>query len=62
VIADGGLIFPEGNVDELRDRLNQLMCDRNLAEEIGDRGYQRALVKYTNSALAKDLLAFYRSL
>jgi L-malate glycosyltransferase len=62
VIADGGLVFPEGNVDELRDRLNQLMSDRHLAQEIGDRGYQRAMVKYTNSALAKDLLAFYRSL
>jgi L-malate glycosyltransferase len=62
VIADAGLVFPEGNSDELHDRLNRLMSDAQFAQEIGDRGYQRAIVKYTNSALAKDLLAFYRSL
>jgi glycosyltransferase involved in cell wall biosynthesis len=62
VIADAGLVFPEGNVDELRDRLSQLMDDRSFAEEIGRQGYQRAIVHYTNHALAKELLAFYREL
>jgi glycosyltransferase involved in cell wall biosynthesis len=62
VIADAGLVFPEGNVDELRDRLSQLMDERSFAEEIGRQGYQRAIVHYTNHALAKELLAFYREL
>ncbi|MBE9030549.1 glycosyltransferase family 4 protein [filamentous cyanobacterium LEGE 11480] len=62
VIADAGLVFPEGDVDQLADRLNQLISNPNFAEEIGQKGYQRAIVKYTNRALAKDLLEFYRSL
>jgi glycosyltransferase involved in cell wall biosynthesis len=62
VIADAGLVFPEGNVDELRDRLSQLMDNRSFAEELGRQGYQRAIVHYTNHALAKELLAFYREL
>lgn len=62
VIDQAGLVFPEGDVEELSDRLKQLMDDRNFAEELGQRGYQRAMAKYTNRALAKELLEFYRSL
>ncbi|MBE9014195.1 glycosyltransferase family 4 protein [Pseudanabaenaceae cyanobacterium LEGE 13415] len=62
VIDQAGLVFSEGNVEELSDRLKQLMDDKNLAEELGRRGYQRAIAKYTNCALAKELLEFYRSL
>jgi L-malate glycosyltransferase len=62
VIADAGLVFPEGNVDALRDRLIQLIDQPTFAEEIAARGYHRAMVKYTNCALAKEALAFYRSL
>lgn len=62
VIGQAGLVFPEGNVEELSDRLAQLMDDRNFAESLGQQGYQRAIAKYTNRALAKELLEFYRSL
>ncbi|MBW4444001.1 MAG: hormogonium polysaccharide biosynthesis glycosyltransferase HpsO [Plectolyngbya sp. WJT66-NPBG17] len=62
VIGEAGLVFPEGNVEELSDRLKQLIDDRSFAEELGQRGYQRAIAKYTNRALAKELLEFYRSL
>jgi L-malate glycosyltransferase len=62
VIKDTGLIFPEGNVAALRDRLHQLISQPEFATNIGDRGYQRAMAHYTNRALAKDLLEFYRSL
>jgi glycosyltransferase involved in cell wall biosynthesis len=62
VIGDAGLIFPEGNVSELSDRLAKLIDDRTLAEELGQRGYERAISHYTNHALAKNLLAFYREL
>jgi glycosyltransferase involved in cell wall biosynthesis len=62
VIADTGLVFPEGKVEALRDRLMQLMDDRNFAQDLGQRGYQRAIAHYTNHALAKELLAFYREL
>ncbi|MBW4527505.1 MAG: hormogonium polysaccharide biosynthesis glycosyltransferase HpsO [Phormidium tanganyikae FI6-MK23] len=62
VIGEVGLVFPEGNVEELSDRLKQLIDDRGFAEELGQRGYQRAIAKYTNRALAKELLEFYRLL
>jgi L-malate glycosyltransferase len=62
VIADAGLVFPEGEMAGLRDRLIQLIDQPEFAQNMGERGYQRAMVKYTNRALAKDLLAFYRSL
>jgi L-malate glycosyltransferase len=62
VIADAGLVFPEGDVAEFRDRLIQLIDNPTLAQEIADRGYHRAMVKYTNRALAKELLAFYQAI
>jgi L-malate glycosyltransferase len=62
VIDQAGLVFPEGNVEELSDRLQQLMCNKDFAEELGQRGYQRTMAKYTNRALAKELLEFYRSI
>jgi glycosyltransferase involved in cell wall biosynthesis len=62
VIEQAGLVFPEGNVEALSDRLAQLIDDRNFAEDLGQQGYQRAISKYTNRALAKELLDFYRSL
>ncbi len=62
VIADAGLVFPEGDSDALCDRLSQLIDDRGFAENLGRLGYQRCMSHYTNKALARDLLEFYRSL
>ncbi|PSB18864.1 glycosyltransferase family 4 protein [Phormidesmis priestleyi ULC007] len=62
VIGDAGLVFPEGNVEALSDRLTQLIDPPESAREIGQRGYHRAIARYTNRALAKKLLNFYRDL
>ncbi|MCY7278294.1 MAG: glycosyltransferase family 4 protein, partial [Phormidesmis sp. CAN_BIN44] len=62
VIADAGLVFPEGDAAALSDRLVQLIDHPEQARELGQRGYQRAIVHYTNHALAKELLSFYRDL
>jgi L-malate glycosyltransferase len=62
VIADAGLVFPEGDVGALRDRLTQLIDQPDLAAMLAQRGYQRVQANYTNQALAKELLAFYRAL
>ena len=62
VIADAGLVFPEGDVAALSDRLTQLIDHPEHARELGQRGYQRAIAHYTNHALAKELLSFYRDL
>jgi L-malate glycosyltransferase len=62
VIGEAGLVFAEGSAAELRGRLNQLMDNPILRQSLAEHGYQRAMAKYTNRALAQELLAFYRSL
>jgi L-malate glycosyltransferase len=62
VIKEGGLVFPEGNIDALRDCLIQLIDDPSQAHNIAQSGYQRAIAHYTNQALAKTSLEFYQSL
>jgi glycosyltransferase involved in cell wall biosynthesis len=62
VIGNGGLIFPEKNIEILRDCLQQLMEKPNLAKDLGEKGYQRVIEQYTNTALAKKLLNFYQKL
>ena len=62
VIGQGGLIFPEQNVEILQDCLRQLMEKPDLAQQLGGQGYQRVMEHYTNRALAKKLLNFYQQL
>ncbi|MBD2383968.1 hormogonium polysaccharide biosynthesis glycosyltransferase HpsO [Cylindrospermum sp. FACHB-282] len=62
VIGEAGLIFPEGDAKALANCLLQLIKQPNLAQTIGAMGYQRAMVKYTNKALAKQQLEFYQEL
>jgi L-malate glycosyltransferase len=62
VIGDSGLVFPEGDVEALKGCLVQLMEQPELAQQLSKRGYERALDRYTNMALAQTLLEFYRSI
>ncbi|MBH8565156.1 glycosyltransferase [Nostoc sp. CENA67] len=62
VIGDDGLIFPEGDAKALADCLVQLIEKPDFAQTLGERGYQKAMVKYTNKALAKQQFEFYQEL
>ncbi|MCL2933267.1 MAG: hormogonium polysaccharide biosynthesis glycosyltransferase HpsO [Trichodesmium sp. MAG_R03] len=62
VIGDAGLVFPEGNIEELRHCLMQLMEQKELAESLGKKGYEKVMIQYTNKALARKLLSFYQEL
>jgi L-malate glycosyltransferase len=62
VIQDCGLVFPEGDIEALRDRLIQLIDNPTATQALAQAGYQRALAHYTNQALAKTSLEFYKSL
>ncbi|MGB0562844.1 MAG: hormogonium polysaccharide biosynthesis glycosyltransferase HpsO [Spirulinaceae cyanobacterium] len=62
VIGEAGLVFPEAQPDTLRDRLAQLMQQPALAQDLGERGYQRVQERYTNTAIARQQLAFYQQL
>ncbi|MBD2091355.1 glycosyltransferase family 4 protein [Microcoleus sp. FACHB-1515] len=61
VIGNAGLIFAEGNVAELRDRLLQMM-QPNYAAEYAKRGFDRVHKHYTNSVLAQQQFTFYQQL
>jgi L-malate glycosyltransferase len=62
VIGDAGLVFPEGNAQALANCLVQLMDKPYFAHSLGEMGYQKAMIKYTNKALAKQQLEFYQEL
>jgi glycosyltransferase involved in cell wall biosynthesis len=62
VIAEAGLIFPEGNSTALQKCLRQLMEQPQLAQTLAQQGYERAMSQYTNKALAQQLLTFYQDL
>ncbi|MBD1837195.1 hormogonium polysaccharide biosynthesis glycosyltransferase HpsO [Coleofasciculus sp. FACHB-501] len=62
VIGDAGLIFPEKDVAALQNCLRQLMEQPDLAQKLGKLGYERAIAQYTNIALAKQQLDFYKQL
>lgn len=62
VIDTDGLVFPEGKIEALRDRLARLMSQPNLAIDLGERGYRRVQERYTNAAIARQQLTFYQQL
>ena len=62
VIGDSGLVFPEGDVQALSSCLIQLMEQPELAKNLGQLGYKRAMAQYTNYALAQQQLDFYKEI
>lgn len=62
VIGNAGLVFPEGNVQALANCLNQLMEQPELVKKFSELGYQKAMSQYTNKALAKQQLDFYKEI
>jgi glycosyltransferase involved in cell wall biosynthesis len=62
VIGNAGLVFPESKVEVLQQCLRQLIEQPTLAKELAQKGYERAMEKYTNKALAKQQLDFYKKL
>ena len=62
VIGEAGLIFPEGKAEALGESLRQLMENPQQTEDLAQQGYERALQRYTNKALAQQLLTFYQKL
>lgn len=62
VIGDAGLVFPEGDAQALANCLVQLIDKPYYAHTLGEMGYKKAMIKYTNKALAKQQLEFYQEL
>ncbi|MCU0537047.1 MAG: hormogonium polysaccharide biosynthesis glycosyltransferase HpsO [Hydrococcus sp. Prado102] len=62
VIDHAGLIFREGNAEDLQKCLQQLIEKPEFSRQLGQKGYERGIEKYTNKALAKQQLNFYKEL
>jgi glycosyltransferase involved in cell wall biosynthesis len=62
VIGDAGLIFPEEDVETLRDHLQRLIDNPAERQRLGQAGRCRVLAHYTMSRIAAETVALYRSL
>ncbi|MDW8103335.1 MAG: glycosyltransferase family 4 protein, partial [Anaerolineae bacterium] len=60
VIGDAGLLFPEGDAEALREALRQLQADPALRLELGRRGRERVLARYTHARVAAQTVEMYR--
>lgn len=56
VVGNGGLVFPEGNVEELARCIQLLAADPDLTERLGKAGREQALVKYAWETVAAQYL------
>ncbi len=62
VIADAGLIVPEGDALALANALCRLRDDPALRRELGRKGYARVLAHYTHEQVAAATVEVYRKM
>jgi len=62
VIKEDGLVFPEGNAEAFAKQLAVLIDEPAQQQALAEKGYCRAMAEYTNAALAKRQLNFYKAL
>ncbi len=60
VIADAGIIFPEGNVGSLRDAIVALQSNPRRRTQLADAGRARVLAHYTHTHIAAQNLEFFQ--
>lgn len=61
-VGDGGVVVPEGDVGALTDALQGLMDDPAWRSAIAAAGRRRAIEQFSDEALARRTLEFWRSL
>lgn len=59
VIGKAGMVFPEGDGQALRDRLQELRSSPSLREELGRRGRDRVLDNFTQARIAASTREVY---
>jgi glycosyltransferase involved in cell wall biosynthesis len=62
VIGDAGLVFTEGNAQELAARVRQLFDDPDLYATLATRGRQRVLENYTQERIAQQTFTVYQEM
>jgi glycosyltransferase involved in cell wall biosynthesis len=61
VVGEAGLLAPEGDAVCLRDALHRLLSDPALRRELGHRGRERVLARYTHDRIAEQTVAVYEA-
>lgn len=62
VIGDAGLVFREGDAEDLRARIVELTSSSELREALGQRGRRRVLDHFTQKRIAERTYGLYRSM
>ncbi len=62
VIGNSGLIFKEGDVNDLAEKLRMLYEDKVLYNELKQKGRERVLKEYTHEKIAEKLKKIYENL
>ena len=62
VIDNAGLIFPEGNVQELSSWIRKLLDDSELYVQLATKGRQRVLEHYTQERIAQQIYEAYQEM
>ncbi len=62
VVGDAGLIFREGNVEDLTHKLRLLVDNPALHATLAKRGRERVLTHYTQHAIARAYYDAYREM
>jgi len=61
VVGDAGLIFPEGDAAALAECLRRLKESPELRRELAERGYERALMLFSQEHIARQTIKFYKT-
>ncbi len=61
VVGKAGLLFPEGDTQALRERLERLQ-DPALRKVLSEEGRRRVLMQYSQARIAQNYLAVYRQM
>lgn len=59
VVGEGGLIFPEGNAEELAKLIKRILNDAEYRRELGRAGRQRVLENFTQKRVAQQTRDVY---
>jgi glycosyltransferase involved in cell wall biosynthesis len=62
LVGDAGKLVPEENVPALMTALQELFADRSECERLGAAGRRRVLEQFSDDAIARKTLTFWRSL
>lgn len=62
VIGDAGIIYREGDTVELAGQLLNVLVDSNKREELGEKGRERVLTRYTQKRIAEETYELYKEL